>query len=390
MYELPYGNTQQLNLDWFIKRWQEFYAQWQETEAGIDHALDAEIQRVEDAMSDLYAARDAAAASATAAAASAASAGNSATTAGNAATAAAASATLANNKATAAGLSEAAAANSANSASNSAGAAATSASQANASAQSATASAQSAAASETNAAGSAQSAAASAAAAAASASDAANSAQEAQDVLDSIPEDYTDLSNDVADLQADLAELQDDSVPMKNLIDFSKCTMGYELQNTIGQLRAAPNWYVTDWIEVKPNTAYALSGLSSKFKAEVNAEKTEYTGIQGAFDTYFITGSNTKYVRFNSLIAGYSTPQLEKGTVITPYEPFTLIPSAFPIIAKTLLNMVADEALNVNDFRIVNNTLYRITSPVASGATLTPNTNCTATTVSEVLKTLLT
>ena len=150
MYELPYGNTQQLNLDWFIKRWKEFYEEWEQTKTEIDGALDEEVQKVEDAMEDLYAARDAAAASATAAAASATSASNDATIAANAATAAAASATLANTKATAAGLSEAAAALSASQAANDATAAATSASQASASASSATDSAQAAATSEQN------------------------------------------------------------------------------------------------------------------------------------------------------------------------------------------------------------------------------------------------
>lgn len=60
------------------------------------------------------------------------------------------------------------------------------------------------------------------------------------------------------------------------------------------------------------------------------------------------------------------------------------------LIAKELDSMVADTALVANDFRIVNNTLYKITANIASGGTLTPNTNCVATTVGEVLKTLLT
>ena len=60
------------------------------------------------------------------------------------------------------------------------------------------------------------------------------------------------------------------------------------------------------------------------------------------------------------------------------------------LIAKELPDMTADTALVANDFRIVNNTLYRITAPVASGGTLTPGTNCVATTIGEVLKTLLT
>lgn len=59
------------------------------------------------------------------------------------------------------------------------------------------------------------------------------------------------------------------------------------------------------------------------------------------------------------------------------------------LIAPVLKDMIADTALVANDFRIVGNTLYRITANIASGGTLTPNTNCVATTVGEILKSLL-
>ena len=59
------------------------------------------------------------------------------------------------------------------------------------------------------------------------------------------------------------------------------------------------------------------------------------------------------------------------------------------LIAPVLDNMIADTALTANDFRIVENTLYKITASVAAGAALTPNTNCTATTITDVLKALL-
>lgn len=59
------------------------------------------------------------------------------------------------------------------------------------------------------------------------------------------------------------------------------------------------------------------------------------------------------------------------------------------LIAKELLDMTADTALVANDFRIVNNTLYRITTSVASGGTLTPGTNCAATTITDILTSLL-
>ena len=156
MFRFPWGDMHSLNLGWFLQKFNELREDWATAEENIDGALDAEIEKAEDALSDVFDARDAAAASATAAAGSATAAGTSATAAQNSATAAASSATLANQKATAAGLSEAAAAQSAAAAGNSATAAAGSATAAG---QSAT----NAAASETAAGNSASAAAASAA-----------------------------------------------------------------------------------------------------------------------------------------------------------------------------------------------------------------------------------
>lgn len=60
MFRFPFGTTQELNLDWFLEQWEIFKQEAQTAFDGIDHALDAEIERVEAAMTDLYAARDAA------------------------------------------------------------------------------------------------------------------------------------------------------------------------------------------------------------------------------------------------------------------------------------------------------------------------------------------
>lgn len=59
------------------------------------------------------------------------------------------------------------------------------------------------------------------------------------------------------------------------------------------------------------------------------------------------------------------------------------------MIAPVLDEMIADTALVANDFRIVNNVLYRITTNIASGAALIPGTNCTAVSITEILKSLL-
>jgi len=185
-FQYPWGNLQGLNLTWFVNQFKKLREDWATAEAGIEGSLDAEIQKAEDALSDVFDARDAAAASATAAAGSAAQAGTSATAAQNSATAAASSATLANNKATAAGVSEANATQSASQAALSASNAGNSATQASNSATAAGNSATSAGNSATAAAGSATAAAASETAAAASETAAAASASAAASAAASV------------------------------------------------------------------------------------------------------------------------------------------------------------------------------------------------------------
>ena len=64
MYEYPFGNGQQLNLDWFLAEWKNLLAAWEAEKNGIAGALDAEIAKAEAALADVFTARDAAAQSA--------------------------------------------------------------------------------------------------------------------------------------------------------------------------------------------------------------------------------------------------------------------------------------------------------------------------------------
>ena len=233
MYKYPYGNAQQLNLDWLME-------QWQTVKQSIDGSLQGEIDRVEAAITDLLAARDAAAASAAAAGNSATAAAQSAqAAAANAATAsaqAAAAATARSNAAQAANNAQAYAANAqtqAAAAQNAAGAAAASASQAAASASDAHDDALAASGSATNAATSAAGALQNFQLSDAARQAAQAAAQDAEDVLESIPEDYSELSADVVEIKADveaqfeqktiadvaIASFNDgaDNIPVKNL-----------------------------------------------------------------------------------------------------------------------------------------------------------------------------
>ena len=408
MFRFPWGDMHSLNLGWFLQKFNELREDWATAEAGIDGALDAEIQKAEDALSDVFDARDAAAASATAAAGSASAANTSKTAAQNSATAAASSATLANNKATAAGLSEAAAAQSATQASNSATAAA----------GSATAAATSASNAGTNA----TAAATSAANAATSANSAAADAERAEEVAESIPEDFSTLSNDVSLLKTAVTLYKIEDVPViedklnkvtgSNLYDPRKKEIG--VINQDGTITYNASYITTGMIPVTPNykirSAYR-SGETLMYDANINRillfnetmEIVDYASNVGNY--IYNIPNNVHYVKCSFAVS--VEPTLMIICEIDPqkptsYEPYTnYFEATFPFI-KTAINplinnsiapvlddMTADTALVANDFRIVNNTLYRITSPVASGGTLTPNTNCTATTITEVLKTLL-
>ena len=214
MFRFPFGTVQELNLDWFLEQWEIFKTEAQEAFEGIDHALDDEIARVEAAMSDLYAARDAAIAAKNAAETAesstlgyAQSAANSAASAAGSAAGSATSASSSAGSAEQAAQSAQTSAQQASSAATSAGNASSSATAAAGSATAAAGSASNAADSATAAAGSATAAAGSATAAAGSATAAAGSASDAADSAASVSASAAQIAqnaDDIADLQTDL------------------------------------------------------------------------------------------------------------------------------------------------------------------------------------------
>lgn len=58
MHFFPFGNMHELNLDWFISKWNDFRAEWKAAQDGIENALQDEIDRAEAALSDVFTARD--------------------------------------------------------------------------------------------------------------------------------------------------------------------------------------------------------------------------------------------------------------------------------------------------------------------------------------------
>lgn len=292
-FNYPYGDTQQLNLNWFLAQWETFREQWATAEEGIDHALDAEIARVEAAMTDLYAARDAAAASKTAAQTAATNAASSETVATQQATLAqsyantaqtqagiaTAAAEAAGNSASSASTSAAAANLSKTQAANSATAAQTAQTAAEASATAAAGSASDAADSATAAAGSATAAAGSATAAAGSATAAAGSASSAADsataaaasaasiVVDSAMSDSSTNPVQNKVINGEITELKTAITYIENgyeVISFD--TVDNEYPNASGGFSTQSGWKRSDYIPVTAgesifvyNPSYATS-----------------------------------------------------------------------------------------------------------------------------------
>lgn len=96
--------------------------------------------------------------------------------------------------------------------------------------------------------------------------------------------------------------------------------------------------------------------------------------------TYQLTPTEVKTLLLKNLIWG-DTGNVAKLTYRAVNNTDEKIALTKAIAAPVLDNMIADTALSANDFRIVGDTLYKITSSIASGGTLTPNTNCVATTI---------
>lgn len=124
---------------------------------------------------------------------------------------------------------------------------------------------------------------------------------------------------------------------------------------------------------------------------EVTVNKDGSTQLVTGGSTYNLTGINpiTAYVGKNNIRSSVGNIKSLKYVADTKTyidEKDSLIKA---LLAPVLDSMVADTALSANDFRIIGDTLYKITSSIASGGTLTPNTNCVATTIGAEITAIL-
>lgn len=113
----------------------------------------------------------------------------------------------------------------------------------------------------------------------------------------------------------------------KNLFDKNgNKTVGYIYANDGSKsVSTSDDFCLDDYISVKPNTSYAISGSKYIRVCEYNSTKgfIERTVTTGN-DTFaiFTTTANTYYVRISALVYNLDYIQLEQGLAVTTYEPY--------------------------------------------------------------------
>ena len=444
MFKFPWGDMHSLNLGWFLQKFNELREYWATAEAGIDGALDAEIQRAEDALSDVFDARDAAAASASAANSSALNASQSSLASMDARDQSIAARNAAQQAATNAAASETAAGNSATAASNSATAAATSATAADNSANSASSSATAAEQEATNAAGSATAAAGSATAAADSATAAAASAAAAEEVEQSIPEDYTTLSNNVTALQADVSPIKqlaplavypEDYLPdvdttihgRKFVRTGNKLSISYASASTTSRFYAIYRKGTINYNTSLPNlrndlalSTFIPNPKNIAMSMAVKVKMHNRDGTPRPFPTIYLiyesaTTPGTKYsttlfqdateyedasisLGFDMartggsgfvIVINHDNSNIELEYEILLYNDEAKNRTLWGIAGTIQREYIALENKSINDLVIINNLLYKVTAPVSTGETYVTGTNIARTTITELLTQLL-
>ena len=129
---------------------------------------------------------------------------------------------------------------------------------------------------------------------------------------------------------ADTCKVKSNSV---NLVNPDTLLLGYQIDSS-GTIASNSNRAVTDYIAVKPDTDYIVSGATTKVRCFYDSSKTLISGT--TFSGTFTTPSETAYVRYGiDSTADYSQMQLEEGSTATSYNPYN---TEVTITKKNLYN----------------------------------------------------
>ena len=139
----------------------------------------------------------------------------------------------------------------------------------------------------------------------------------------------------------------------KNLIDTSKFELGY-IENGKGLFLPHTSYYaIKQYFEVFEGVVYSFKNIIGSYSMWYDANKTAIYALGGA-DGGGSALSRTapagaKYLRVTSASSNQiATAQVERGTVATPYEPYTESTQYLPNVGelRSLPNGVADEIVN--------------------------------------------
>ena len=141
----------------------------------------------------------------------------------------------------------------------------------------------------------------------------------------------------------------------KNLFDKTKATAGAYISNTTGLPVTSEGFYYSDYIPVKPNTAYVKKGT---YRYALYDSDLNFISGGNQVKT-FTTTSNTAYVIISTNavdqngVPGIDKEQLEEGTESTPYEPYKQLISGIEIDPETFKKHLDNVEMEVNPSQIV-------------------------------------
>lgn len=111
----------------------------------------------------------------------------------------------------------------------------------------------------------------------------------------------------------------------KNLFNSNNTMDGYGF--SVGEVIVKDTWFISDYIEVKPNLSYIISASdNSVVGRRVNFYDKDKNFVEtGRYENLIITVPNNNkifYMRTNADLSIKSSYQIEQGTVATSYEPY--------------------------------------------------------------------
>lgn len=125
---------------------------------------------------------------------------------------------------------------------------------------------------------------------------------------------------DMVQAKADILEVKGNSIPVyttKNLFNKKTVTLGYYVNMSTGELKAASTYSASDWIPIEAGVTY-IDNISSHY-AFYTSEKTYISGDS----TYTkVAPANAAYIRISVQIFNLDIAQLEVGTTNTSYVPY--------------------------------------------------------------------